>query len=163
MSQASSRSPTMRKATRWASRASSSKRSSNEASTAAGDARNGLTDQYQRPRSPPGCLRPGTCAASAGVEAGEGLAVDEAGRRPHGRQLRFDTGSKPGALGGLPLVLGPADVHGRLELAAVLQQGGHLGVGETGDVLDVIGLVRLEEQQRLRAVVGDSLLREEVG
>src|SRR4051812_21115137 len=126
MSSASSRWPTMRKATRRASRARSSKRSSKEASRAAGGGRSGLTAQYQRPGAGGGCQ-------SAGIEAGEGLAVDEAGRRPHGRQLRFDTISKPFLLGSGPLVLAFADVHRRLELAAVLQQGGHLGGGEAGD------------------------------
>ena len=43
------------------------------------------------------------------------------------------------------------DVHGRDELAAVLEQGGELGVREAGDVLDVVGLVGLEQQQRRRA------------
>ena len=41
-------------------------------------------------------------------------------------------------------------------------QRGELGVGEAGDVLDVVGLVGLEEQQRLGPVVGERLLGEEV-
>ena len=39
---------------------------------------------------------------------------------------------------------------------------GELGVGEAGDVLDVVGLVGLEEEQRVGPVVGERLLGEEV-
>ena len=39
---------------------------------------------------------------------------------------------------------------------------GELGVGEAGDVLDVVGLVGLEQQERVGAVVGEALLGEEV-
>ena len=55
------------------------------------------------------------------------------------------------------------DVHGGEELAGVGVQRGELGVDEAGDVLDVVGVVGLEEQHGLWAVVGERLLGEEVG
>ena len=55
-----------------------------------------------------------------------------------------------------------ADVHRGLELAGVGEQRRQLGVGAAGDVLDVVGLVGLEQQQRVGTVVGQPVLGEEV-
>ena len=66
----------------------------------------------------------------------------------------------------LPLDLGGGralvDAHRGQQLARVGVQRGELGVGEAGHVLDVIGLVRLEQQERLGTVVRQLLLGEEV-
>src|SRR5690606_19819578 len=55
------------------------------------------------------------------------------------------------------------DVHRAQQLALVGVEGGQLGVDVVGDVLDVVGLVGLEQQQGRRSVVGQLLLGEEVG
>ena len=57
--------------------------------------------------------------------------------------------------------VGVVDGHGGHELAAVLEQSRDLGGLEAGDVLDVVGLVGLEQQQPLGPVVGEALIGEE--
>src|SRR4051812_1674286 len=53
-------------------------------------------------------------------------------------------------------------MHGRAELAAVLEQRGDLRLLEAGDGLDVVGLLGLPEQQRVRPVRRCTLFGEEV-
>src|SRR5215210_908720 len=60
-------------------------------------------------------------------------------------------------LGGREVV----DVHGRDELAPVLQEGGQLALDARPDVLYVIGLVGLPQQEVRRPVWGLALLGEE--
>jgi hypothetical protein len=57
----------------------------------------------------------------------------------------------------------PEDFPGYAVLAAVLHQGGDLGVAEAGDVLDVVRFVGFEQQQRVRAMVGHVVVAVEVG
>ncbi len=65
---------------------------------------------------------------------------------------------------GLPLGLDLAEVleHGGLELGLVALEGGELGLDPVGDVLDVVGLVGLEEEEGRGAPGLDVVFGEEV-
>ena len=54
-------------------------------------------------------------------------------------------------------------MHRRLELTFVRFEGVELCVDRGRDVLDVVGLIRLPQQQRRWPVMGDAVLRKEVG
>ena len=81
-----------------------------------------------------------------------------------GRPARWPLSAKPvpDALAeGVELVL-VTGLHRRLELALVRLERGELAVDHRRDVLGVVGLVRLPQQQGVRAVVRQLLLGEEV-
>ena len=93
------------------------------------------------------------------AEAAVRLALGHADDGADARQPVADDLLETAALGAVVVGL---DVHRRAELALVRQQRRQLGVGEAGDVLDVVGLVGLEQQQVVGPVVRQVVVPVEV-